>query len=84
MTYGAVAVGVQAVTRPEVEDWLYAEADILDAWDYDGWLALFEETVRATCPEPSVAYLMEKAHRIARSLELGCLVGQGQLPHRAR
>ena len=56
----------------------------LEPQHFARWLALFEETVRATCPEPSVAYLMEKAHRSARSLELGCLVGQGQLPRRAR
>ncbi len=48
--YGAVLVGSRTVTRPEVEDWLYAEADILDAWDYDGWLALFEPGARYEIP----------------------------------
>lgn len=41
---------IGAVTRSEVEDFLYAEAEILDAWDYDGWLALFEEGARYEIP----------------------------------
>lgn len=46
----AVSVGSQLVTRAEVEDFLYAEADILDAWDYDSWLALFEPGARFEIP----------------------------------
>lgn len=49
-SYGAVVVGGRTVTRAEVEDFLYAEADTLDAWDYDGWLALFEEGGRYEIP----------------------------------
>jgi p-cumate 2,3-dioxygenase beta subunit len=48
--YGAVVVGGRGVVRAEVEDFLYAEADILDAWDYDGWLALFEPGARYEIP----------------------------------
>lgn len=47
---GAVDVAGRIVTRSEVEDFLYAEADILDAWDYDAWLALFEEGARYEIP----------------------------------
>ncbi len=47
---GQVTVGDRTVTRGEVEDFLYAEADILDAWDYDGWFALFEEDARYEIP----------------------------------
>jgi p-cumate 2,3-dioxygenase subunit beta len=32
-----------AVTRAEVEDFLFAEADLLDGWQLDEWLALFDE-----------------------------------------
>ncbi|MBT0772441.1 hypothetical protein KIH74_26080 [Kineosporia sp. J2-2] len=39
-----------AVSRAAVEDFLYAEADILDAWDYDAWLALFEPGARFEVP----------------------------------
>ena len=49
-SYAAVVVGSRTITRPEVEDWLYAEADVLDAWDYDGWLALFEPGARYEIP----------------------------------
>jgi hemoglobin len=44
------------------------------------WLALFEATVREVCTPEAVKYLMEKAHRIARSLELGIAVHKGELP----
>ncbi|MET8824552.1 aromatic-ring-hydroxylating dioxygenase subunit beta [Streptomyces sp. NPDC004610] len=40
----------RTITRPEVEDFLYAEADILDHWDYDAWLALFEPGARYEIP----------------------------------
>ena len=38
------------------------------------WLALFEATLREVCSPEAAEYLMEKAHRIARSLELGTAV----------
>lgn len=48
------------------------------------WLVLFEETARETCSPEGADYLMEKAHRIARSLEMGVAVSRGELPSRAR
>ena len=38
------------VGRPEVEDFLYDEAAILDRWDLDGWLALFDERGESQIP----------------------------------
>jgi p-cumate 2,3-dioxygenase beta subunit len=38
----AVVVG-PAVGRAEVEDFLFAEADLLDSWRLNEWLALFDE-----------------------------------------
>lgn len=32
-----------AVTRDQVEDFLYAEAELLDNWQLNEWLALFDE-----------------------------------------
>ena len=32
-----------AVTREKVEDFLYAEAELLDNWQLNEWLALFDE-----------------------------------------
>lgn len=49
-SYAGVTVGPRTVTRPEIEDFLYLEADVLDAWDYDEWLALFEEGARYEVP----------------------------------
>ena len=37
------AVAPGAVTRAEVEDFLYHEADLLDHWKLDDWLALLTE-----------------------------------------
>ncbi|MFF6879193.1 aromatic-ring-hydroxylating dioxygenase subunit beta [Streptomyces sp. NPDC012474] len=47
---GLVRCAGRIVTRPEVEDFLYAEADVLDRWDYDSWLALFEPGARYEIP----------------------------------
>jgi p-cumate 2,3-dioxygenase beta subunit len=32
-----------AITRAQVEDFLYAEADLLDSWRLDEWIALFDQ-----------------------------------------
>lgn len=42
---------------------------------FDRWLSLFEETVRRICPPAAEAHFMERARRIAESLELG-IAGQ--------
>lgn len=44
------------------------------------WLELFEATVRETCPRESWDLLLDKAQRIARSLEMGMEVKRGALP----
>jgi hemoglobin len=46
------------------------------------WLELFEETARAICPPQGVAHLMERARRIASSLQIGLAVQRGELPPR--
>jgi hemoglobin len=46
------------------------------------WLALFEATLREVCTPEAAAHLMERARRIARSLELGTAVYRGDLPSR--
>lgn len=33
---------LDGITRPQVEDFLYAEAALLDSWRLDEWLALFD------------------------------------------
>lgn len=38
------------VSRPEVEDFLFEEAALLDRWDLDGWLSLFDEDSESQIP----------------------------------
>lgn len=44
------------------------------------WLALFEATAAEICTPAGAAYLVERAHRIASSLEVGSAVYRGELP----
>lgn len=43
----------------------------VDGGHFDRWLALFEETAREICPGEAEAHFVERARRIAQSLELG-------------
>jgi hemoglobin len=49
----------------------------VDAAHFDRWLKLFEETARELCPPQAAAHFVERARRIAASLELGIASGQG-------
>ena len=56
----------------------------IDARHFDRWLELFEETARRICPANAAGHVIERARRIAESLELGIagthgvLLGKGQ------
>jgi p-cumate 2,3-dioxygenase beta subunit len=39
-----------ALTRVDVEDFLYTEAELLDTWDLDGWLELYTADARYVIP----------------------------------
>lgn len=43
----------------------------IDAAHFDRWLALFEEATREICPPEAEVHFVERARRIAESLELG-------------
>ena len=49
----------------------------VDAAHFDRWLALFEETARELCPPQAEAHFVERARRIAASLELGVAGAHG-------
>ncbi|MFN3836870.1 MAG: group III truncated hemoglobin [Brevundimonas sp.] len=49
----------------------------IDARHFDRWLELFTETARAICPPIAAAHFIERAKRIAESLELGVATAQG-------
>ena len=56
----------------------------VDARHFDRWLELFEATARELCPSVAADHFIERARRIAESLELGIagangvLLGKGQ------
>ncbi len=51
----------------------------VDAAHFDRWLALFEETARESCSPKAADHFVERARRIAESLELGVAGFNGAL-----
>ena len=51
----------------------------VDARHFDRWLELFEATAIDVCPPAAAAHFVERARRIAESLELGIAGAQGVL-----
>ncbi len=49
----------------------------VDAGHFDRWLALFEATAHEVCPGEAEAHFVERARRIAASLELGVANANG-------
>ena len=52
----------------------------IDATHFDRWLMLFQETANDVCPPIAAAHFMERARRIAESLELGVANANSVLP----
>ena len=46
---------------------------------FDRWIALFEDTANALCPPVAAAHFIERARRIADSLELGIASSRGKI-----
>jgi hemoglobin len=51
----------------------------VDGRHFDRWLALFERTAHEVCPPAAAHHFIERAHRIAESLELGIAMEAGRL-----
>lgn len=51
----------------------------IDARHFDRWLELFVDTARALCPPIAADHFIERARRIAESLELGVANASGVL-----
>jgi hemoglobin len=51
----------------------------VDARHFNRWLALFEATAADVCPPAAAAHFIERARRIAESLELGIAGAHGVL-----
>jgi hemoglobin len=57
----------------------------IDTPHFDRWLAIFAETARELCPTPADDHFIERARRIADSLELGIAFKKGKpRPRRLR
>ncbi|MDO1559706.1 group III truncated hemoglobin [Brevundimonas sp. 2R-24] len=54
----------------------------IEAAHFDRWLELFEETAHEVCPLPAADHFIERARRIAESLELGVASANGVLLNR--
>ena len=52
---------------------------IVDGRHFDRWLALFEQTARDLCPPAAAERFIERARRVAESLELGVASANGVL-----
>ncbi len=50
----------------------------VDASHFDRWLALFETVAREVCPSVAADHFIDRARRIAESLELGIASSRGQ------
>jgi hemoglobin len=50
----------------------------IDTSHFDRWLELFGETAREVCPPPAANYFIDRAQRIANSLQLGLALQRGK------
>ena len=51
----------------------------IDARHFDRWLRLFEVTANELCPPTAASHFIERARRIAESLELGVAAAHGSI-----
>jgi hemoglobin len=51
----------------------------VDSGHFDRWLALFEQTAQVVCPPAAAAHFLDRARRIAGSLELGIAAHKGEI-----
>lgn len=57
----------------------------IDTPHFERWLGLFAQAARDVCPPAAAALFVERAHRIADSLELGIAAQKGEIrPRRTR
>ena len=51
----------------------------VDGRHFDRWLQLFREAAHEVCPPIAAAHFIERAERVAQSLEMGIAVSHGVL-----
>ncbi|MGH8144206.1 MAG: group III truncated hemoglobin [Steroidobacteraceae bacterium] len=58
---------------------------LIDTAHFNRWLELFAATAQEVCPPAAAAHFLERAHRIADSLEMGLAARKGEIrPRRPR
>jgi p-cumate 2,3-dioxygenase beta subunit len=80
-----------ALTRADVEDFLYREAELLDGWELDAWLDLYTEDARYVVPctddpegDPSEDLVLiddDRTRLIARVERLNSRKAHREYPH---
>jgi hemoglobin len=75
--WSSVALGSAAYSGTPMEKHLPLQ---VDARHFDHWLTLFRATARATCPPLAADHFIERAERIAASLEIGVATHLGAPP----
>jgi hemoglobin len=59
---------------------MQAHVDLpVEAAHFDRWVATFEDTANALCPPAAAAHFIERARRIADSLEMGVAFRNGKI-----
>lgn len=58
---------------------VHAELPGIEAAHFDQWLDLFRATARDVCPPAAAALFIDRASRIAQSLEMGIALHRGQM-----
>jgi p-cumate 2,3-dioxygenase beta subunit len=84
-------MNTRTVTRPEVEDFLFHEAELLDNWKLDEWVALFTDDGEYLIPPTDVPdgdprrdlfLVYDDRHRIGeRARRLGKKSAHAEFPH---
>lgn len=57
---------------------VHAEIDEISPLHFEQWLALFQATAIRTCPPDAAAVFVDRANRIAESLQLGIALHRGE------
>ena len=73
-----MAVDTTTMTRFEVEEFLYREAALLDRWDLDGWLSLFDEDSVSQIPSTDLPDGDPDAHQYLVADDYELLVARVQ------
>ncbi len=83
--------GLAELTRAEVEDFLYLEAELLDDWALDSWLAMYTEDARYVIPctgdragDPSSSLVLvddDRTRMLARVQRLNSRKAHREYPH---